>query len=62
MFSRFFIDRPIFAAVLSILIFLGGIVAIPTLPLAQYPQITPPTIQVQCNYPGANARGTAARS
>jgi multidrug efflux pump len=54
-FSRFFIDRPIFAAVLSIVITLAGGVAVWTLPLAQYPQITPPSIIVMCNYPGATA-------
>jgi multidrug efflux pump subunit AcrB len=58
-FSRFFIDRPIFASVLSIVIVLAGAVAYTTLPLAQYPQITPPTIQVSCNYPGASARVVA---
>src|SRR5207249_2579893 len=57
--SRFFIDRPIFAAVLSIVITLAGAVSYFTLPLAQYPQITPPTIQVSCNYPGANAQVVA---
>ncbi len=55
MLSRFFIDRPIFAAVLSIAITLAGAIAVFTLPLAQYPQIAPPTIQVECNYPGASA-------
>ncbi len=55
MFSRFFIDRPIFAAVLSIVITLAGGVAVTTLPIAQYPPITPPSIIVQCNYAGANA-------
>ena len=55
MFSRFFIDRPIFASVLSIVITLAGGIAVFTLPIAQYPQITPPTIQVVCQYPGANA-------
>jgi multidrug efflux pump len=55
MLSRFFIDRPIFAAVLSIVITLAGAIAVFTLPLAQYPQIAPPTIQVECNYPGASA-------
>jgi multidrug efflux pump len=54
--SRFFIHRPIFAAVLSIVIVLAGGVAIPTLPIAQYPDITPPTVQVSCSYPGANAQ------
>jgi multidrug efflux pump len=55
MFSRFFIDRPIFASVLSIVITLAGAVAVFTLPIAQYPQITPPSIIVMCNYPGATA-------
>src|SRR5579871_6507391 len=55
MLSRFFIDRPIFASVLSIVITLAGGIAVFTLPLAQYPQITPPTIQVMCQYPGADA-------
>src|SRR5262245_33456524 len=56
MFSRFFIDRPIFAAVLSIVITLTGAVAVFHLPVAQYPQITPPSIIVSCNYPGASAQ------
>ncbi len=59
MFSRFFIDRPIFASVLSIVIALAGFVAIPTLPIAQYPQITPPSIIVSCTYPGASAQVVA---
>jgi multidrug efflux pump len=59
MFSHFFIRRPIFASVLSIVIFLAGLVAALNLPLAQYPQITPPSIMVQCNYPGADARVVA---
>src|SRR5213080_5414667 len=59
MFSRFFIDRPIFAAVLSIVITLAGGLSIFTLPLAQFPQVTPPTVQVSCNYPGASAREVA---
>ena len=59
MISRFFIHRPIFAAVLSIVIVLAGGVAIPTLPIAQYPDITPPTVQVSCSYPGANAQVVA---
>jgi multidrug efflux pump subunit AcrB len=58
-FSRFFIDRPIFASVLSIVITLTGFVAIPTLPVAQYPQITPPSVIVQCTYPGASAQVVA---
>jgi multidrug efflux pump len=57
--SRFFIDRPIFAAVLSIVITLAGLVSVFTLPLAQFPSITPPTVQVMCTYPGASAREVA---
>src|SRR5947209_20391070 len=59
MFSHFFIHRPIFASVLSIVITLAGAVAALTLPVAQYPPITPPSIMVQCNYPGADARVVA---
>jgi multidrug efflux pump len=59
MFSHFFIRRPIFAAVLSIVITLAGAVAALNLPLAQYPQITPPSIMVSCTYPGANANVVA---
>ena len=56
MFARFFIDRPIFAAVLSIIITLAGGIAVLTLPVTQYPEITPPTVEVSANYPGANAQ------
>ena len=56
MFSRFFIDRPILASVPSILITLLGLVALFRLPISQYPDISPPTVQVTCNYPGANAQ------
>jgi multidrug efflux pump subunit AcrB len=59
MFSKFFINRPIFAAVLSIVIVLGGIIAYWTLPVAQYPDITPPTVEVSAVYPGANAEVVA---
>src|SRR5918911_5449495 len=59
MFSHFFIERPIFASVLSIVITLAGAVAAINLPLAQYPQITPPSIMVSCTYPGANAHVVA---
>jgi len=59
MFSHFFIDRPIFAAVLSIVITLAGAIAAFNLPLAQYPPITPPSINVTCTYPGANAHDVA---
>ena len=55
MLSRFFIDRPIFAAVLSIVITIAGIVSLFVLPVAQYPEIVPPTVQVSCTYPGASA-------
>src|SRR5438876_9612731 len=56
MFSRFFIDRPIFATVISVVITLAGFVAFFTLPVAQYPEVTPPTVQVTAVYPGANAQ------
>src|SRR5437868_12306457 len=55
MFSRFFIDRPIFAAVLSIFIVLAGLAAMRNLPIAQYPEIAPPVVTVQAIYPGASA-------
>ncbi|HEY5281969.1 MAG TPA: efflux RND transporter permease subunit, partial [Polyangia bacterium] len=55
-FSRFFIDRPIFAAVLSIVIFLAGAVAIFRLPVSEYPEVVPPSIVVRAVYPGANPR------
>ena len=57
--SRFFIDRPIFASVLSIIITLGGGIAVWSLPVAQYPEITPPTVEVSAYYPGANAKVVA---
>jgi hydrophobe/amphiphile efflux-1 (HAE1) family protein len=59
MISRFFIDRPVFAAVLSILIVIAGTVAIFTLPIARYPEIAPPTITISAVYPGANAETVA---
>src|SRR5256884_2713880 len=59
MFSRFFIGRPIFASVLSIVIVLGGSIALFTLPVAQYPEINPPTVEVSAVYPGANAQVVA---
>jgi multidrug efflux pump len=55
MFSRFFIDRPIFAAVLSIFIILAGLAAMRVLPIAQYPEISPPVVTVTAIYPGASA-------
>ena len=57
--SRFFIDRPIFASVLSIIITLAGGIAVWTLSVAQYPEITPPTVEVSAYYPGANAQVVA---
>src|SRR5512140_3421087 len=56
MISHFFIDRPIFASVLSIVFVLAGGVAVFTLPVAQYPDVTPPTVTVTALYPGANAQ------
>ncbi|HEY2787094.1 MAG TPA: efflux RND transporter permease subunit, partial [Fimbriiglobus sp.] len=59
MFSRFFINRPIFATVLSVLITLSGSLSFFTLPLTQFPFVTPPTVQVDCQYPGASADDVA---
>ncbi len=59
MISHFFIDRPIFASVLSIVIVIVGVVALSQLPVAQYPDVAPPTIQVSAIYPGANAQVVA---
>jgi multidrug efflux pump len=59
MFSHFFIERPIFATVLSIVIVIVGSVALAGLPIAQYPEVAPPTITVTANYPGANAKVVA---
>ncbi len=56
MISHFFIDRPIFASVLSIVLTLAGLVAVLALPVAQYPDVTPPTVLVTASYPGANAQ------
>src|SRR5436190_4119270 len=56
MFSRFFIDRPIFAAVISTFIVLAGLAAMRSLPIAQYPEIAPPVVTVQAVYPGASAQ------
>ncbi len=58
-FSRFFIDRPIFAAALSIVIFLAGAIAIFTLPISEYPEVVPPSVVVRAVYPGANPRALA---
>ncbi|NBO92686.1 MAG: transporter, partial [Planctomycetia bacterium] len=56
MFVRFFIGRPIAAAVLSLVVVLAGGIAVFNLPVAQYPEITPPTVEVSASYPGANAQ------
>ncbi len=55
-FSRFFIDRPIFAAVLSIVIFAAGLIAVPLLPVGEYPEVVPPSVMVRTVYPGANPK------
>ncbi len=55
-FSRFFIDRPIFAAVLSIVIFAAGLISIPMLPIGEYPEVVPPSVVVRTVYPGANPK------
>src|SRR3979411_78365 len=55
-FPHFFIDRPIFAGVISIALTVVGVIALSAFPTAQYPEIAPPTIQVTTNYPGANAK------
>lgn len=59
MLSKFFIDRPIFATVLAILMVLVGLITVKTLPVAQYPDITPPTVMVSATYPGADAETVA---
>ena len=59
MFSKFFIERPIFATVIALLIVVAGLVTLNKLPVAQYPEITPPTVQVNAVYPGANAETVA---
>lgn len=59
MFSRFFIDRPIFATVLAIIMVLIGLMTVKSLPVSQYPDITPPTVMVSASYPGADAATVA---
>lgn len=59
MFSRFFIDRPIFSTVIAVFMVLIGLVTVKTLPVAQYPDITPPTVMVSAMYPGADASTVA---
>ncbi|WP_462163679.1 efflux RND transporter permease subunit [Pseudoalteromonas xiamenensis] len=55
-FSQFFIHRPIFAAVISLLIFIGGAISVWQLPITEYPEVVPPTVVVTANYPGANPK------
>ncbi len=54
--SKFFIDRPIFAGVLSLLIFLAGLIAMQALPISEYPEVVPPSVVVRATYPGANPK------
>ena len=54
--SRFFIDRPIFAGVLSILIFVAGLLALRVMPISEYPEVVPPSVVVRATYPGANPK------
>ena len=54
--SRFFIDRPIFAGVISVVIFLAGLVALTQLPISEYPEVVPPTVVVKAQFPGANPK------
>ena len=54
--SRFFIDRPIFAGVLSVLILLGGLISLRFLPVSEYPEVVPPSVVVTANYPGASPK------
>src|SRR5262245_66192247 len=60
MLSRLFVDRPVFALVVSIVIVIAGLACIFGLPVAQYPPIVPPTVQVTATYPGASAQTVAA--
>jgi multidrug efflux pump len=58
-FSRYFIDRPILAGVLSIVVFIAGLIAMAALPISEYPEVVPPSIVVRAAYPGANPRALA---
>ena len=59
MSASFFVDRPVFASVLSIIVLLAGTVSVVSLPIAQFPQVAPPVVSVSANYPGASARDVA---
>ena len=61
-FSHFFIDRPIFASVLSVIIVIVGFIAQRGLPVAEYPEIAPPTVNITATYPGARAGAAKAGS
>ena len=61
MIARFFIDRPVLAWVISVVIVLIGLIAAGLLPIAQYPQITPPTVRVTATYPGPTPRSSPTR-
>jgi multidrug efflux pump len=54
--SKFFIDRPIFAGVLSVLIFVAGLLALPVMPISEYPEVVPPSVVVRAQFPGANPK------
>ena len=60
--SSFFIERPIFATVLAILITVAGVLAMPNLPISEYPEIVPPTVVVSGQYPGASPKTIAPKS
>ena len=55
-FSRFFVDKPIFAVVLSVIVFVGGLISIFQLPVSEYPEVVPPSVVVRAQYPGANPK------
>ena len=55
-FSQFFIKRPIFAAVLSLLVLIAGAISLFQLPISEYPEVVPPTVVVRANFPGANPK------
>src|SRR3954467_835261 len=54
--SKFFIDRPIFAGVISVLIFVSGLLALRVMPISEYPEVVPPSVVVSAQYPGANPK------
>src|ERR1700749_4521768 len=58
-FSKFFIDRPIFAIVLSVILLAAGLIAMPLMPVGEYPEVVPPSVVVRATYPGANPKEIA---